>query len=384
MSITTELYCSKPDPTSSMRVRRAHGLIVCLMLGACATAGSPTSESTTPPASTDTDGGTSGGGSSPSNMSSSGSGNDAGGGTTNPVAQDASAMMSDGGKTTHINAACNPADKKPDPTPVALSMIQGYSVYGTKAPTTGPLKPVIETDPGLDKWTVYRPDDLSTMLHPILVWAEGGCLNNGTLYGQYLLEAASHGFIGLAEGIPTDPSKDPGTNGSSASMSMTAAIDWITAENDRACSQYYQQVAVSKVAVSGQSCGGGLALAAAGDKRVTTAIINNSGLGASIAGAFSSLHTPIAYFIGGSSDIAYMNAETDYMNINNVPIFNANDPVGHGATWGLPNGGEFGRVNIGWLKWQLMDDMTASKMFVGADCELCKSTTWTVKKKMIP
>ncbi len=117
---------------------------------------------------------------------------------------------------------------------------------------------------------------------------------------------------------------------------------------------------------------------------MTTAIINNSGLGATVAGAFSSLHTPIAYFIGGSSDIAYNNAETDYMNVNNVPIFNANDPVGHGATWSFVNGGEFGRVNIGWLKWQLMDDMTASKMFLGADCELCKSTTWTVKKKMMP
>ena len=393
MSMTTEPYCNKLGATGSMGVRRAHGLVVCLMLGACATAASPTSESTAPPASADTDDGPSGGGSSPASMSSSGGGtgtpngtNDAGGGVANPGARTGAMMASDGGpgkKTGSTNAACNPADKKPDPTPVALSMIQGYSAYGTKAPTTGPLKPVIETDPGLDKWTVYRPDDLSTMLHPILVWAEGGCLNNGTLYGQFLLEAASHGFIALGEGIPTDPSADPGTNGSSAMMSMTGAIDWITAENDRPCSQYYQQVAVSKVAVSGQSCGGGLALAAAGDKRVTTAIINNSGLGASVAGAFSSLHTPIAYFIGGSSDIAYDNAETDYMNINNVPIFNANDPVGHGATWAFVNGGEFGRVNIGWLKWQLMDDMTASKMFLGADCELCKSSTWTVKKKML-
>jgi hypothetical protein len=126
-----------------------------------------------------------------------------------------------------------------------------------------------------------------------------------------------------------------------------------------------------------------MSLAAAGDKRVTTAIINNSGLFSPDMTIYSALHTPIAYFIGGSSDVAYSNSEQDYMNINNVPIFNANDPVGHGATWGDVNAGEFGRVNLGWLQWQLNGDMTAAKMFVGADCELCKSSTWTVKKKMI-
>jgi hypothetical protein len=160
-------------------------------------------------------------------------------------------------------------------------------------------------------------------------------------------------------------------------------IDWITAENERPCSQYYHKLAVEMIAVSGQSCGGIMSLAAAGDKRVKTAIINNSGLFSPDQTIYSALHTPIAYFIGGSGDIAYNNAESDYTNINNVPLFNANDPVGHGATWGAVNGGEFGRVNLGWLKWQLMNDMTAAKMFLGADCELCKSSVWTVKKKML-
>jgi hypothetical protein len=96
------------------------------------------------------------------------------------------------------------------------------------------------------------------------------------------------------------------------------------------------------------------------------------------------LHTPIAYFIGGSGDLAYDTAESDYMSIDNVPLFYGNDPVGHAATWTDANAGEFGRVNLGWLKWQLMGDMTAAKMFLGTDCELCKSSVWTIKKKMIP
>jgi hypothetical protein len=266
-------------------------------------------------------------------------------------------------------------------------MIMGYAQY-TTPPTTGPYTPVIETDPGLPEWTVYRPNPLTAnVLYPVLVWAEGGCLQDGTLYGQWLLEAASWGFIALADGVPTDPSADPGSNGirsgaGGAPQSMT--LDWIIAENQRPCSQYYQKVAVDKIAVSGQSCGGIMSLSAAGDKRVTTAIINNSGLFSPDQTVYSALHTPIAYFIGGSSDIAYNNAESDYMNINNVPLFNGNDDVGHGATWGDVNGGEFGRVNLGWLKWQLMGDMTAANMFVGPNCELCTSSVWTVKKKNIP
>jgi hypothetical protein len=396
----TSVVDTKLGSSRSLRVSGACGLIALSTLNACGS-NPPTSPwAAIPPASTDTNGGTPGASSSPPSMSSSGGSStgispnttqDAGGSATQPsgppVAHDAGAMMaSDGGpgkSAPVVNAVCNPADKKPDPTRVPLNMIQGYAGF-TTPPTTGPSKPVIETDPGLPGWTVYRADNLSGMLHPILIWAEGGCLNDGTLYGQYLLEAASYGFIALGDGIPTDPSADPGTNGSSAGSGgqspMIMAMDWITAENERACSQYYHQLNVEKIAVSGQSCGGGMAIAAASDMRVTTAVINNSGLG----GSFVSFHTPVAYFIGGSSDIAYNQAEADYMAINNVPIFNANDDVGHGATWGFVNGGEFGRVNVGWLQWQLMDDMTAAKMFVGADCELCKSSVWTVKKKMIP
>ena len=162
------------------------------------------------------------------------------------------------------------------------------------------------------------------------------------------------------------------------------AIAWLIAENERPCSRFYHKLAIDKLAVSGQSCGGLMSLAAAGDTRITTAIIGNSGLFSPDQNIYSALHTPIVYLIGVCSDIAYQNAESDYMNIDKVPIFNANTNTGHGGTWNAVNGGEFGRVGTGWLNWQLKGDMNAKKMFVGADCELCKSPSmWTVKKKMI-
>jgi hypothetical protein len=127
-----------------------------------------------------------------------------------------------------------------------------------------------------------------------------------------------------------------------------------------------------------------MSLAAAGDKRVTTAIIFNSGLFSPDQTIYAALHAPMAYFIGGTSDIAHANAESDVSNINSVPLFYGNLDVGHGATWEQTNAGEFGRVGLGWLKWQLTGDAAAEKMFAGSDCELCTPPSkWTVQKKML-
>jgi hypothetical protein len=258
----------------------------------------------------------------------------------------------------------------------------------TTPPTTGPSTPVLEEDPGLPEWTVYRPETLGgEALHPVLAWGNGGCLKNGTLYGPWLLELASHGYIVLADGPPTEAGSDPvgaGMRAGADGSVLMSAIDWLIAENDRPCSQYYQKVAVDKLAVAGQSCGGLMALASAGDERITTAVIGNSGLFAADQRTYDALHSPIAYLIGGMSDLAYTNAERDFMNINNVPIFYANMDVGHGGTWNARNGGEFGRVGLAWLNWHLKGDMDAQKLFVGADCELCSPPSmWVVEKKMI-
>jgi hypothetical protein len=296
------------------------------------------------------------------------------------------AMAGMGGMQTPA-VACNPADKKPDPKPASFKQIMGYANL-SKAPTTGPSAAVLEEDPGLPQWTVYRPEMLGgEQLHPVLAWGNGGCLRNGTLYGNWLLELASWGYIVLADGPPTAAGSDPvgaGMRAGADGKVLTGAMDWLIAENDRPCSQYYKKVATTKLSVAGQSCGGLMALASAGDKRVTTAIIGNSGLFAANQATYSALHGPIAYLIGGPNDVAYQNAERDFMNINTVPLFYGNMNVGHGGTWNQANGGEFGRVGKGWLDWQLKGDMTASKMFVGPDCDLCKSPSmWTVKRKML-
>ena len=151
-----------------------------------------------------------------------------------------------------VSADCNPADKKPDPTRVPFTQLSGYQRL-SKEPTTGPHKPVIETDASLPEWTIYRPETFDDGPHPILAWAQGGCLKNGTLYGQWLLELASYGYIVMSDGPPTLPTDDPaaaGFNQGAGGKPQLTAIEWVIAENDRPCSVYYHKVTVAKLAVT--------------------------------------------------------------------------------------------------------------------------------------
>lgn len=48
-----------------------------------------------------------------------------------------------------------------------------------------------------------------------------------------------------------------------------------------------------------------------------------------------------------------------------------------------PKGGEFAKVAVALLQWQLKGDKQASEIFVGADCSLCQDPRWHVAKKGI-
>ncbi len=97
------------------------------------------------------------------------------------------------------------------------------------------------------------------------------------------------------------------------------------------------------------------------------------------------LHGPIAYIIGGKSDIAHDNAADDFAKLESVPAVMANREVGHyPATFLDPRGGAWGEATSAWLKWQLKGDETAARMFTGANCGLCSDPKWTIEKKKIP
>ncbi|MBQ1031291.1 cellulose binding domain-containing protein [Micromonospora sp. C97] len=240
---------------------------------------------------------------------------------------------------------------------------------------SGPYPADYETSTTLANHTIFRPQTLPSERLPIVVWGNGGCSANGLSQGNFLREIASHGFLAIANGAPNG-------SGSTTSQMLTQSIDWAVAENSRQGSKYYNKIDTSKVAVAGFSCGGLEAYAVSNDPRVTTTGIFSSGL-LNDADDYQlrRLTKPIAYFVGGPSDIAYPNAMDDWGKLPaGLPAFMGNLNVGHGGTYDQTNGGEFGRVATLYFKWRLKGDTTAGRNFVGADCGLCRSQ-WSVQQK---
>ncbi|MFY1615659.1 cellulose binding domain-containing protein [Micromonospora sp. WMMD736] len=240
---------------------------------------------------------------------------------------------------------------------------------------SGPYPADYETSSSLANHTIFRPQTLPSERLPIFVWGNGGCSANGLSQGNFLREIASHGFLAIANGAPNG-------SGSTNSQMLTQSIDWAIAENSRQGSKYYNKIDTTKVAVAGFSCGGLEAYAVSNDPRVTTTGIFSSGL-LNDADDYQlrRLTKPIAYFVGGPSDIAYPNAMDDWGKLpSTLPAFMGNLNVGHGGTYDQTNGGEFGRVAVLYLKWRLKGDTTAGANFVGPNCGLCR-TQWTVQQK---
>jgi hypothetical protein len=308
------------------------------------------------------------------------------GGATTPAAGSGGAAAA-----PPAGVACDPKDKMREPTAVSYKVLVGGYDKLDKPPTTGPLNPVIEVHPGFPDWTVYRPEPLSAETkHPIVVFGNGGCLLNGTLFGQWTLELASYGVVSVVDGKPqSKPTDDPIFNGIRSGPDgkpLVMAMDWITAENERPCSMFYHKLDLEKIAVAGQSCGGMMTLLSAGDKRVATALVLSSGLSGDNTMLFSTYHAPMLFITGGTSDMLHATALANFKAIdNNLPMWFGSQNSGHMGTWNQINAGEMGRAATGWVRWKLLGDAASEKMFVGADCELCKPPSeWVmIQKKMI-
>ncbi|MFN0124646.1 MAG: alpha/beta hydrolase [Blastocatellia bacterium] len=278
---------------------------------------------------------------------------------------------------------------------------------------TGAYKAMMEVDAGLPTHTVYHPKDLAALKGkklPVIVWGNGACANAGNRFRQFLTEIASHGFLAVAIGPigpkemeaapqPAPPPQpgvtpSPPNRGAPATMSsqLIDAINWAMAENTRKGSPYYGKLDAKKIAIMGQSCGGVQAIKASLDPRVTMTIAWNSGLIPRQSPAMewvekdhlNKLHAPIAWFNGDPGDVAHNNAKDDFERTTQVPaLFAWREGMGHSGTYREANGGELGKIAVAYLNWRLRGDKQAAKMFVGADCGLCRDKSWHVFKKKI-
>lgn len=289
----------------------------------------------------------------------------------------------------------------------AIAPVVPPGVIGTPA-GTGRFPAVAEARADAKGYTLYHPARMPAVRLPLVLWGNGGCKDNGLSASHFLREVASHGYFVIANGSPRVerpvqaalqpvaarmPGAPPITVADETSTEqLLAAIGW--AQRADAKGPFKGRIDTTRVAVMGHSCGGLQTIAAAADPRIKTAVIYDSGIynvPHDVPGRMKldkadlrKLHTPVAYVLGGPTDIAYENGDDDVRRIEHVPVFYANMAVGHGGTFQLTNGGEWARLGVAWLDWQLMHDKAAGRFFTGANCGACQDPRWTIIRKHFP
>ena len=254
---------------------------------------------------------------------------------------------------------------------------------------TGRFRAIAVTEKSLPDFVVYRPANLPGATFrgskiPVMVYANGGCMNTSIHQEKMLVEIASHGYIVIAIGEMQNYAFDRKENHTPASM-LTEAIDWIVTKNSDKDSEYYNLVDTEKISAAGHSCGGAQVLAVADDTRIKSYLLLNSGMGKmEMAGAsrksLKKLHAPIIYMIGGKTDVAWGNAVQDYKTIKKVPaVFADMTEAGHTATFSQPYGGAFAQMVIRWLDWQMKGKQENASIFLNAD--LKDFPGWTMGSK---
>lgn len=268
-------------------------------------------------------------------------------------------------------------------------------------PGTGPYPALKEVDPRLPQHVIYRPARLEGKASGslgLILWGNGSCAADGSSARLYLAEIASHGFLVIAPGtIRSGPGGEgvidtglPPDLVETTTGDLRVALEWALAENARPGSPYAGLINRNQIAAMGYSCGGLQAVELASDPRISTVIINNSGIFPDgrtrirnlpiERSALDAIRSPILYILGGPDDVAYQNGMADFRSITQAPAVAVNIDRGHGGTFYDPDGGAAAQVAIDWLKWQLRGDKSASMTFVGDDCRLCIDPHWEIER----
>ncbi|HKD08763.1 MAG TPA: hypothetical protein VKB79_22865 [Bryobacteraceae bacterium] len=149
------------------------------------------------------------------------------------------------------------------------------------------------------------------------------------------------------------------------------------------------KIALDKVAVMGQSCGGFLSIALGADPRVKAIGVFNTGVQKApspfpTADDLQKLHGPVLLINGHEPDFMMATSAATFDLIYRVPAFyGARHNTGHTATVFHPGGGEFANVASNWLLWTFKGDKKAGAMFVGKNCSLCTDSNWDARSKGI-
>ena len=203
----------------------------------------------------------------------------------------------------------------------------------------------------------------STKKHGVILWGPGGGSSPND-YEGIIRRLASHGFVVVA----TSESPDGTDRG-------IPALNWLEKKNTTQGDVLYGKLDMTKVGASGHSMGGLQSeKMLINDKRVITAVLNNSGAfnHAELANVPAGKTAAIVYGEGG---MERPNAEGDYNN-NNVKIpacllkmtgGQGNECQNGECGWGHGSGPWGGMAaTVAWMRWHLGGEDFRKSDFVGS------------------
>ena len=243
--------------------------------------------------------------------------------------------------------------------PAAPAQAGGFPSVGTNFAAAGPYA-VSSEDNGTN--TFFYPTTLgpSGLKHPVILWGNG-TFTTPDNYGALLRHFASHGFIVAAAN----------TTNAGSGQEMLAGLNTLQTWNGQSGNKFFGKVDLTKVGTTGHSQGGGGAMAAARDSRVTTTFPLQPWLG-NPAGRGTAL-----YFSGQSDTVVSpQSVRDDYNQSSGIPAAYAELA---GASHFIPanDAGAFRGPATAWARWQLMGDTNGRGLFVGATCGLCSNPQWS-------
>jgi hypothetical protein len=202
-----------------------------------------------------------------------------------------------------------------------------FASFGQGVPTgSGPYPARIFEDPSLSNHTIYAPKVAppAGVKMPFIAWGNGGCGTSSSAYDNLLTQIASHGYFIVADGPRAGGTGQlnalqGGSGGSLGALGqllngppsqskvsdMRNSIDWAFAGK----AAQYGDIDLTKVATAGHSCGGLEGYSTSyHDSRIKLTILFNIAIFQDEKRyLLKELKVPVAYFVGGPTDMGYVN-----------------------------------------------------------------------------
>jgi hypothetical protein len=228
--------------------------------------------------------------------------------------------------------------------------------------------------------TIWRPTNLGEggVRHPVIIWGNG---TGGPIfvYAAAFEYWASHGFIVAGANV---------SDGQGDGVEMLACLDYLHQQDVTDGSPYKGKVDRNHTGASGHSQGGGGALMAGRDPRLTATAPLMPYIAQGFGGfdrASISDQKGAMLLLSGTADTIAPPAmhQQPVFEMTNVPVVWANLMGGDHVAVSLNGLETYREIMLAWYRLQLMGDESFRDRFYGAKCGVCMDGMWSVQRRMI-